>query len=128
MDFSLTEEQARFKEAVVKFSQQELNNGVIERERREEIRAKKKPTRGSTDVRSNKPPRPNPCPRRRSKTTWASDRNAHQDVEPRGIASACLQSSLLLLLCFINKPQRQEKATNFLRTWLRILYLGERAE
>jgi len=37
MDFSLTEEQARFKEAVVKFSQQELNNGVIERERREEF-------------------------------------------------------------------------------------------
>ena len=37
MDFSFTKEQARFKEAVVKFAQRELSNGVLERERKEEF-------------------------------------------------------------------------------------------
>jgi alkylation response protein AidB-like acyl-CoA dehydrogenase len=37
MDFSFTKEQTRFKEAVVKFAQRELSNGVLERERKEEF-------------------------------------------------------------------------------------------
>jgi alkylation response protein AidB-like acyl-CoA dehydrogenase len=37
MDFSFTKEQMRFKEAVVKFAQGELSNGVLERERKEEF-------------------------------------------------------------------------------------------
>jgi len=37
MDFSFTKEQARFKEAVVKFAQRELSNGALERERKEEF-------------------------------------------------------------------------------------------
>lgn len=37
MDFSWTEEQLAFKKAVIKFAQQELNTGIIERDRKGEI-------------------------------------------------------------------------------------------
>ena len=37
MDFLWTEEQLAFKEAVIKFAQQELNKGLIERDRQGEF-------------------------------------------------------------------------------------------